>query len=234
MTTALAPDSLRTIRRVWAERLGIAEGPLVREGVSAVSWEATPAASAVRIADTTILGAPPRALEKLTGCSPATLLDPAALVSALDGLEPVLFGAAQLAYLDAGTFTPAPSLHAAAADGGAIERMLDALPARDRDESGLAGMERFWVVRSTDGTAVAAAGYETWSAAIAHIGVAVAPDARGNGLGAAVASAAAAHALGAGLVVQWRSGLPNLASRRLGERLGAVPLGEQVTVDLAV
>lgn len=234
MTTALAPDSLRTIRRVWAERLGTAEEELEREGLSTVTWEAIPAASVVRIAEATILGAPPRALEKLTGRSAATLLDPAALVSALGGLEPVLFGAAQLAYLDAATFTPAPSRQAAAADGEAIDGMLEALPARDRDESGLAEMDRFWVVKGSDGTAVAAAGYETWSGAIAHLGVAVATDARGGGLGAAVASAAAAHALDAGLVVQWRSGVPNLASRRLGERLGAVPLGEQVTVDLSV
>lgn len=234
MTTALAPDTLRTIRRVWGERLGVAEGALEREGVSTVPWEAIPAASVVRIAGATILGAPPRALERLTGRTATTLLDPAALVSALDELEPVLFGAAQLAYLDAGTFAPAPSLQAAAADGEAIDGMLEALPARDRDESGLAEMDRLWVVKGSGGTAVAAAGYETWNGAIAHLGVAVAPGARGGGLGAVVASAAAAHALDAGLVVQWRSGAANLASRRLGERLGAVPLGEQVTVDLSV
>lgn len=207
---------------------------LARGGRSSVTWEAIPAASVVRIAGATVVGAPAPAAEKLADLSSTSLLDPAQLVSALDGLGPTLFGAATLSYLDARTFTPSLSMQVDVAERKDLERVLAALPSADRDESGLAEMERWWVVNGPDGTSRAAAGYETWNGAIAHVGVAVVPEARGRGNGAAAASAAVAHALGSGLVVQWRSGVRNLASRRLGERLGAVPLGDQVTVDLSV
>jgi len=233
VTTALAPDSVRAIRRVWAERLGTTEGLLEHDGAAAVRWDAVPAASVVRIAGTTVVGAPPRALEKLASLDPASLLDPESLMNALEGLSPTLFGAAVLSYLDAGTFTPVSDRRAAAAARDEVEPMLRALPSAERDESGLEEMDRWWVVTAADGTPLAAAGCETWNGALAHLGVAVAPQARGTGSGAAAASAAIEHALGDGLVVQWRSGVRNHASRRLGARLGAVPLGEQVTVDLS-
>jgi GNAT superfamily N-acetyltransferase len=233
VTTALAPDSLRAIRRVWAGRLGTTEASLERAGVSALRWEAIPAASVVRIAGTTVVGAPSWALEKLESLDPSSLLDPESLVSALEGLGPTLFGAAGLSYIDARTFTPSTGLRATAAGRDDVERMLRALPNAERDESGLEQMDRWWVVTAADGAPVAVAGCETWNSALAHLGVAVVPDARGTGAGAAAASAAIAQSLGEGLVVQWRGGVDNHASRRLGERLGAVPLGEQVTVDLA-
>lgn len=233
MTTALAPASLRAIRRVWAGRLGTTEALLESDGVSAVRWEAIPAASVVRIARTTVVGAPPRALEKLASLDPSSLRDSESLMRALEGLGPTLLGAAGLSYIDAGTFTPSSVLRATAAERDDVERMLRALPNAERDESGLEEMDRWWVVTAADGTPVAAAGCETWNGALAHLGVAVVPDARGTGAGAAAASAAIAHSLGEGLIVQWRSGIDNHASRRLGARLGAVSLGEQVTVDLA-
>lgn len=58
---------------------------------------------------------------------------------------------------------------------------------------------------------------------------------RGPGAGGgteSIASAAITDALSSGLVVQWRSGVDNEASEVLGRRLGAVALGEQITVDL--
>lgn len=79
---------------------------------------------------------------------------------------------------------------------------------------------------------MAAAGYEIWDEGIAHVGLAVAAGARGQGLGAGVATAAVERALSVGLVPQWRSAAENAASESVGRRLGFVPLGEQVAVDL--
>lgn len=234
MTTVLAPASLRTIRRVWAERLGTTEALLEHDGVSGVRWDAVPAASVVRIAGATLVGAPPSALERLQGLAGSSLLDPEELMRALEGLGPSLFGAAELAYLDAGTFLPSVSRTVCGAGRDEVEHLLRALPSTERDESGLEEMDRWWVVREADRTPVAVAGCEIWNDALAHLGVAVVPNARGTGAGAAVASAAVRNALDDGLVVQWRSGVGNHASRRLGARLGAVPLGQQVTVDLSM
>lgn len=234
MSTALAPASLGTIRRVWAERLGTTEATLEHDGATAVRWDAVPAATVVRIAGATVVGAPPSALDRLRGLAPSALLDPGSLMHALEGHGPTLFGAAELAYLDAGSFLPAPSRTASAARRDEARHLLGSLPSAERDESGLEEMDRWWVVRESDGTLVAVAGCETWNDALAHLGIAVVPEARGTGAGAAAASAAITQALDDGLVVQWRSGVRNQASRRLGARLGAVPLGRQVTVDLAM
>lgn len=234
MIPALSDTSLRTTRRVWAERMGTSEALWERDGVTTVRWDTVPAASVVGIAGALLVGAPPSALERIRDLDLDSLLDSGALMNALEELGPTMFGAAELAYLDAGTFRPSHSRTAVAAARDEVKRMILALPASEWEESGLEEMDRWWVVREPDGTPVAVAGCETWNGTLAHLGIAVVPIARGTGAGVAAASAAITQALDDGLIVQWRSEVRNQASRRLGARLGAVPLGRQVTVDLAM
>ncbi|NKY38293.1 GNAT family N-acetyltransferase [Cellulomonas septica] len=105
--------------------------------------------------------------------------------------------------------------------------------AEERDASGLLAMRSRWTARDRHGQPETAAGYEVWGGALAHLGVAVAAGARRRGLGSAVASVAATHALDAGLVPQWRCRVDNVASRRAAAGLGFVHAGDQVAIDLA-
>ncbi|WP_114854421.1 GNAT family N-acetyltransferase [Brachybacterium sp. YJGR34] len=230
MTPALAPGTLRTIHRVWARRLGAPAHSFEADGVVPVVWDGADAVSVVRLGGAIVLGGPESALGALRDLPGPRLLDPAAVMLALEGRGPRLFGAAHLAFVDQGKVTAPASVRSASR--GDLEEVLATLSEDERAESGLREMERWWVASGPTGAPAAAAGCETWDGAIAHLGVAVAPQRRGTGLGAAAASAAIARSLASGLVPQWRSGVGNAASRRLGTTLGAVPLGEQVTVDL--
>ncbi|MFD7912851.1 GNAT family N-acetyltransferase [Streptomyces sp. NPDC059752] len=77
---------------------------------------------------------------------------------------------------------------------------------------------------------VAAAGYRSWPQSVAHLSVLVSPHGRGRRLARAVASAAVAHALGAGLLPQWRA-RPG-PSQRVAVALGFHELGAQLSVRL--
>lgn len=195
-------------------------------------WDGVPAASVVRLGGTTVVGAPSAALASLRELTPQQLVEPAALIAALERFDPELFGAARLAFADRRTVTALTHQPAREATRADLQAVTDALTEAERDECGLLEMDRWWVLEQRAHEPVAAAGYEIWDDRIAHIGVAVAPSHRGEGLGAAVASAVISDAVSSGLVVQWRSGVDNAASAELGRRLGAVVLGEQVTVDL--
>jgi predicted GNAT family acetyltransferase len=102
----------------------------------------------------------------------------------------------------------------------------------DADESGITEKPSPVSVVRVDGQVVAASGYEVWCGEVAHVGVLTHPRFRGRGLGAAVASATVAHALGAGLVAQWRARATNAASRRIARSLGFVEVGRQLSIRL--
>lgn len=219
-------------RRVWAGRLGVS--PHVFDGVGPVfvDGKTVPAAVVVRLGDATVVAAPERALAVLRGLDAQQLLDPVSLVAVLEPEGPQLVGKARLSCLDSQTFSPdrtATPREAAPAD---VEAVLSECSVDECDESGLREMDALWVAGQSAGEPVAAAGYEIWDGGIAHVGLAVASGARRQGLGAGVASAAVEHALSAGLVPQWRSAVENAASESAGRRLGFVPLGEQIAVDL--
>jgi GNAT superfamily N-acetyltransferase len=84
-----------------------------------------------------------------------------------------------------------------------------------------------------DDRLVSAASYEIWGDAIAHVGVVTAPSYRGRRFGKAAATAATADALRQGLVPQWRTLESNVASVRLGEAIGYVPVAAHFFVRLA-
>lgn len=232
MNRTLEPDSLRAIHEVWAGRLGAEAAAFDAEGVVPVVWDGIRAATVVRLGGTIVVGAPREALAPLRDLTPQQLVQPAALITALQSFGPELFGAATLAFADRSTAAAVtrPSVHAATR--AELQAVTDALSPEEQDECGLLEMDRWWVLEQRPHQLVAAAGCEIWDDQLAHVGVAVAPGHRGEGLGAAVASAVITDALSSGRVVQWRSGVDNKASEQLGRRLGAVTLGEQITVDL--
>ncbi|MFI8389106.1 GNAT family N-acetyltransferase [Streptomyces sp. NPDC085540] len=100
----------------------------------------------------------------------------------------------------------------------------------DAGESGLEDISSPAFCLRRGDEVVAAAGYRSWPKSVAHLSVLVSPHCRGRRLARAVASAAVAHALGAGLLPQWRARLE--PSRRVAVALGFHELGAQLSVRL--
>jgi RimJ/RimL family protein N-acetyltransferase len=159
------------------------------------------------------------------------LTDPACLRGVLPVAD--LLGPAWLAYLDRDSFRPARRADAVEPlppGHPDLLAMLDGVPDAESAESGIAELTSEVFVVSRRGRVVAAAGWRRWPDDVAHLGVLTAPQARGRGLGRAVASAATAHALEAHLLPQWRA-RPE-PSRRIANSLGFQELGAQISIRL--
>ncbi|WDQ02780.1 GNAT family N-acetyltransferase [Micromonospora chalcea] len=145
-----------------------------------------------------------------------------------------VLGPASLAYLDEREFRPEPATAEVARLSPGhpdLDRLVADVSADDLAESGIGEITSpVFVVR--DGVrVVAAAGYDNWPDAVAHLCVLTSAHFRGRGLARAVASAAVAEALANRLLPQWRA-RPE-PSRRLARRLGFRELGAQVSIKLA-
>jgi GNAT superfamily N-acetyltransferase len=186
---------------------------------------------ALRLQEAVVVLAPPPAAAALERLDAAGLLDLATVLAALTGLRPRPVGSAVLSYAEPGSL-PAVSGGARRATDAEVAALFAACTPAERDESGLAEMPVRYVSTSPTGAPAAVAGYETWEGTVAQVGVLAHPDERGRGRARVAAAAAAESALRAGLVPQWRSALENAASAGLGRRLGFVPLGRQLAVEL--
>lgn len=159
------------------------------------------------------------------------LVDEDRLRAVLPVLE--VLGPASLFYLDRADFLP---VHGGAAAEEAVcgdDEVALLLAHVDEKDAGESGLEDItspaFVLRESD-VAVAAAGYQAWPQAVAHLSVLVSPGHRGRGLARVVASAAVAHALDAGLLPQWRA--RRHPSQRVALALGFRDLGSQLSVRL--
>lgn len=76
----------------------------------------------------------------------------------------------------------------------------------------------------------ALAGYQVWNGKIAHIAIVTHPDRRGRGFARAAVARAAEHALGKGLLPQYRTLRANDAGMAVAKRLGFVEYGFSVYV----
>lgn len=228
MNTTLSDEALRVIRRAWAGRLGVPPDVFASDQLVFVDRAPHPVVVVVRLGATTVVAAPEQSLASLRQLPAHLLLEAPALQAALDAERTRLIGTAQLSFADSGTFTPRRTPRTREASLVDVETVASACSAEEREESGLLEMETWWVVDAPAGQPMAAAGYEIWDEAIAHVGLAVAPRHRARGLGAAVATAAVQDALGHGAIPQWRSAGENAASTIVGKRLGFVPLGTQL------
>jgi hypothetical protein len=223
---ALHPSSIARVRQGWAARIGV---PDTTEGTS-IRGHRDDVFVAVRIAGAFLVRAPAALADAVMDWPGERLLDPAALTAAR-GRGGRVLGPASLAYADAGSVV--------ALAGGAVpvdpgERRLAAFAAtmspEEWDECGLGGhLARCFAVTISD-RLVAVAGYEVWDEAFAHVCVASSVSARRQGHAKAAAYAATRDAISAGLIGQWRSAAGNPASAALGQALGFIRLGEQLTI----
>jgi GNAT superfamily N-acetyltransferase len=166
----------------------------------------------------------------LSKATAAQAVDPVWLREQLPVAE--LMGPAELGYADAATATLVLSagVRQSTLDEPAVERLLARASAEDLMESGVGYVTSpMFVVRDGD-QPVAVAGYRVWAGRFAHLSLLTDPERRGEGLGRKAASAAAAHALGEGLVLQWRA--RPVDSRAVGRALGFVEFGTQVSLRL--
>jgi GNAT superfamily N-acetyltransferase len=160
--------------------------------------------------------------------------DPAEVGDALDPAETL--GPGVLAYLPAAT--PQPSA-AGWPTEGAIDEVavatltgwLGTLPTEDVEESSIPDMDRVLVLRR-DGEVVGAAGHLDWPSDVSHVGLLVAPSARGGGVGTVLGAAATRRALAAGRTPQWRAAAWNSASRAVARHLGYREIGRQYSFRL--
>jgi GNAT superfamily N-acetyltransferase len=79
---------------------------------------------------------------------------------------------------------------------------------------------------------LALSGYEVWNDSIAHISIVTHPLQRGRSFGRAAVALAAQHALGAGLLPQYRTLRQNAPSMAIAKRLGFFEYGFSVYVRL--
>lgn len=232
MPSSLSTATLRVVENLWEERMRAQQGALSSSEVSFVEWPGFTATVVVGIGGSVLVAGPAEAIGRLHGLPRHELVDARAAESALVDLRPRLIGQALLGYADESTFTPAPAAFAVRqAERDAVEQAISHCEPEDRDESGLLEMS-VWFVAEDEGVPVAAAGHESWPRGVAHCGVAVGAEHRGQGIGQAIASGAVEHALREHAVAQWRSRRTNGASTRVGERLGFVQVGTQTSFDL--
>ena len=154
-------------------------------------------------------------------------------VSALLPVAEVL-GPATLAYLGRSDFQPTsdePLVDELAVGHPALRKLERSAGDEDAAEAGLAEITSPTFVIRDNGDVVAASGYRLWPLQTAHLSALAAPEWRGQGLGRTVTSRAVAHALGAGLLPQWRA--RPVESRRVAAALGFRKLGAQLSLKLA-
>ena len=210
-------------------------------GVSFESRPATPLCppgwvGIVRLRDSALVVAPSvdltdRLAKLLAGADAAAVVDPDRLRAMLPVAE--LMGPAELGYADAATATLVLSagVRQSSLDEPAVERLLGRTTSDDLMESGIGYVTSPIFVLWDGDEVTSVAGYRIWSARFAHLGVLTDPGRRAEGFGRKAASAAAAHALGEGLVLQWRAS--PVDSRAVGRSLGFLEFGTQVSLRLA-
>ncbi|WP_060905634.1 GNAT family N-acetyltransferase [Streptomyces scabiei] len=142
-----------------------------------------------------------------------------------------VLGPAVLGYVSRDGFRPVPA-------GRSVERLapghqdlmtlVKSVPSADAGESGMDEIASPAFVVRKGADVVAAAGFQAWPAAAAHLCVLTAPEERNRGLARQVASAAVAQALADGLLPQWRA--RPMASRNVARALGFRELGSQLSI----
>jgi RimJ/RimL family protein N-acetyltransferase len=155
-----------------------------------------------------------------------------ALIEVLGNDVEHVVGQARLAYTDEATFR-AVGTDGVTSVGDDDARLAVLRAASDRGEWSEASADepcelRYAVV--DDDSLLAVATLQIWNDTLGHVGVFSAAHARRHGLASRVGSAVVSYAFTRSLVPQWRSRVGNDASARVGDRLGFVDLGTQMTV----
>ncbi|MFF3697293.1 GNAT family N-acetyltransferase [Streptomyces sp. NPDC002221] len=167
----------------------------------------------------------------LAGMATSSLTSSEAVQAVLPVNE--VLGPAVLGYVSRDGFRPAPadrSIEQLASGHPDLMALVKSVSPEDAGESGMDEITSAAFVVRKGADVVAAAGFQVWHAAAAHLCVLTAPEERGRGLARQVASAAVAQALADGLLPQWRA--RPLASRNVARALGFRELGSQLSIRL--
>jgi RimJ/RimL family protein N-acetyltransferase len=138
-------------------------------------------------------------------------------------------------YTDRVAFRPAPTEATRVLeqqDAAALADLQAACSALEWEHGGSELGEQPVVGAFEEKRLVAAAGYELWGGAIAHISVITHPSYRVRGYGTAVVSRLTAEALNRGLVPQYRTLEANKSSMAIAQRLGFERYATTVAVRL--
>lgn len=224
------------VKRAWASFAGIPQLEPLQVLVDPDSALAPPGwIGIVVIGDTLTASVPFPELvtpvaAALTDVARGTALDAARI---LDHLPPVsqVVGPAALFYAPAPLPPPEHPASVEEVSPDVLESLLRSVPDEEREESGMGRLRGpIFIVRSADGSPVAACGYRAWPQQIAHVCVLTHPSYRRRGLAEVVARIAIGHALAGGRLPQWRARwAPSIG---LARKLGLVELGTQLCLQL--
>ena len=115
-------------------------------------------------------------------------------------------------------------------DAKLFGEFIESLTPLEREHSGLElGPRPMWGVFK-DKELIAVAGYDAWPGRIAHIGVAVHPEHRGQKVGQLVVQAAARGALARRRIVQYRALSDNAGAVGIGNALRFIPFAETLFI----
>ncbi len=214
------------VKMGWARVFGLGDDVFTRSACR-VGLASPAVVMTVRLWDHEVICAPSPVLARAVELAERDHLTTEAMMS-LAGPRGRLLGQADLAYTGRAveqdhTLVVKNELTAA----GEIER--ECTP-DEVAEAGLGTMDHLFVAVDPEQRPAAGAGYQIQANILAHMGVLVAPLYRHTGLARRVATVALNHAIGRGLVAQWRSRAGHNESVGLGARLGCETIGRQVTV----
>lgn len=209
---ALSSRTRWTVRRYWAERLGVSSNAFENTGI-AVGPAHEGGVQLFRRGERVVIGAPEPYVEQLQQRSGelATLdLDESNTVrkwlTDIDIVDRVI-GPTFYGYTDRETFTPVESNARTLTvdDESAYDAFQAAIPDDEWEQGGTGFVAGETVGRFVDDRLVSLAGYEQWDGLIAHISVVTHPEYRGEGYGRAVVSQVTEQALSEGLTPQYRT-----------------------------
>ena len=223
----LSTATREKIERFWSMELDCAIDALRRPGITVVP-RAQPGAFLLRYGDACVFSVPERLLERVVEATghrgAAECFDVGAIKAMLTPGVTLILGPCPIGYLEQSMWRApanAPSRRLNAGDAAEVEDLAQACGSEAWEHGGIEwGVHDAVFGAFAGGRLAAAASYERWGDAIAHVGVVTSPASRGKGLGKMVAAAAAQHALSVGLIPQWRTLASNHASVAVGKALG--------------
>lgn len=223
-------ETLRTIDEYWAGYFGCRPEDLSRPGVLAVPHAALSGHLGVlvfRHGPTCVLSVPdlllPRVRAAVRGRAPDEVFRADFLKALFDNEIDQISGPAWVGFADRDSFRSArlPGtrlLHPE--DEAALRRLAEGCGEMAWKQSKVV-FNRVPLYGHVEGEEiVAASGYQVLGGVIAYIGVVTHPAHRGKGYGKTVASASTEHALGKGLLAQWRTLRANAPAVAMAERMG--------------
>jgi RimJ/RimL family protein N-acetyltransferase len=221
----LASRTRWSVRRYWADRLGVSVDAFEGSGVT-VGVATEGGVQVFRCGESVVVGAPAEMVavvrERAGSLADAEREDDVA--GWLEGFDPVegVLGPTFYGYADRESFSPVESDARVlrADDEGAFESLRVAVPEQEWEHGGPAFTPGETVGVFEDGSLVAVSGFAVWDDLLAHLAVVAHPAHRGEGHGQAVVSRAAERAFTAGYVPQYRTADAWPWSVALAERLG--------------